>query len=75
MKMVRTIRGILLRGRIRNKDTPRDVEVRDVVRLTRKRRRMWRDHFYRIKPERITEGQKPNTKRSSGRPPKRWYKM
>ncbi|XP_072764658.1 uncharacterized protein [Anoplolepis gracilipes] len=76
MRILRTIKGVSLRDRIRSSDIRREFELQDVVRWTRARRRFWRDHVDRMRPEQLPNWakiQKLNTRRAVGRPPKRWY--
>lgn len=75
MRILRCIKGVTLRDRVRSADIREELEVQDVVRWIRARRRFWRDHVERMPAERLAkwaETQKPNTRRPLGRPPKRW---
>ncbi|XP_044744146.1 uncharacterized protein LOC123306294 [Coccinella septempunctata] len=75
MRILRSIKGITLRDHVRSSDIREELEVQDVVRWVRARRRFWRDHVERMPDERLAkwaETQKPSTRRPLGRPPKRW---
>lgn len=40
--MLKTIKGVTLRDRIRNQDIREELEIQDVVRWARTRKRCWR---------------------------------
>lgn len=75
MRILRTICGKTLLDRIRNETIRTECETEDIVRWTRKRRRMWNEHINRMTDDRlvkIARNGKPETRRPPGRPPKRW---
>lgn len=75
MKTLRAISGVTLRDRKRSKEIRESLNVQDVVRWTRARRRGWDEHVDRMGPERLAKWAKvakPNAIRPMGRPPKRW---
>ncbi|GJQ77295.1 hypothetical protein Trydic_g20717 [Trypoxylus dichotomus] len=74
MKTLRTIKGVSLRDQTRSKMIE-DLEIRDIVRFTRTRRRFWRDHVDRMTDGRWTnwvKDGKTNSRRLPGQPPSRW---
>jgi hypothetical protein len=74
MRVLRNIKGVILRDRIRSDDTRAECNVIDVARWVRTRRRNWRDHVDRMGQDRWAswaKHQKPSTNRPPGRPPKR----
>jgi hypothetical protein len=75
MHTLRAISGFTLRDRKRNSEIRELCDVPDIVRWARNRRRLWNEHVERMGTERIArivkEG-KPEGKRHTGRPPKRW---
>lgn len=76
MKILRTIKGVTLREQIRSEAIRNKLEIQDIMRWTRARRRQWRDHVDRMGPERIARWAKihgPSTTRLPGRPPKHWH--
>lgn len=76
MKTLRTIKGVSLRDQIRSDAIREDLNIQDVVRFTRSRRRYWRDHVDRMTEDRWAKWAKdgrPNSRRPPGRPPKRWH--
>ncbi|XP_044750499.1 uncharacterized protein LOC123310880 [Coccinella septempunctata] len=75
MRILRSIKGETLRDHVRSSDIREELEVQDVVRSVRARRRFWGDHVASMQDERLAkwaESQKPSTHRPLGRPPKRW---
>ncbi|XP_055390221.1 uncharacterized protein LOC129619146 [Condylostylus longicornis] len=75
MAILRNINGSTLRDRVRSSDIRKSLEIQDVVRWVRERRRAWNDHISRMDTSRIVKISKegiPGTNRPPGRPPKRW---
>ncbi|GJQ68875.1 hypothetical protein Trydic_g21740 [Trypoxylus dichotomus] len=53
MKALRTIKGVNLRRQIGSKVLRGDLEIQDIVRFTRLRRKFWRDHVDRMTEENL----------------------
>lgn len=70
MRILRTIKGVILRDRIRSQDIREELGDQDMVRWVRTHKRFWRDHVERIQDTRWAKTQKPDTSRAIGRPPK-----
>lgn len=76
MRILRSIAGVTLWDRRRSSDIRRTCDnMPDIVRWTRGRRREWKSHVERMDEDRLAKivyTEKPNTRRPTGRPPKRW---
>lgn len=55
MKILRTVKGVILKDRVRSDTIRQELNIQDVVRWTKTRRRFWRDYVDRMDPERIAK--------------------
>ncbi|XP_055389323.1 uncharacterized protein LOC129618543 [Condylostylus longicornis] len=75
MKTLRQVAGRTLQDRVPSAEIRNTLDVQDVVRWVRARRRAWNEHVSRMQSDRIAKiarDGKPSNTRPPGRPPKRW---
>ena len=75
MRVIRAIQGKTLLDKIRNEDLRATCGIQDIVSWVRVRRREWAAHVERMDEDRlpkIVTRNRPDGRRSRGRPKKRW---
>ena len=75
MRVIRAIQGKTLLDKIRNEDLRATCGIQDIVSWVRVRRREWAAHVKRMDEDRlpkIVTRNRPDGRRSRGRPKKRW---
>jgi hypothetical protein len=75
MKVLRKIIGKTRRGSISNENIRQTCNIQNIAKWITRRRHEWNEHITRMSPQRIVRQVRenhPRTRRSVGRPKKRW---